>query len=142
MKVLEIIVIGGLIGLGASDLYSQDKKMHKHKYEMKMDSSCQHHDMDKCMMDKDMMMPKVKKQVSPVYPRGAKEQGAEGLVYICAHVNEKGLVEKVHVSKSSGRNDLDSSAVESVKKYEFEPGMKNGKCVHTHVTIPVKYKLH
>jgi TonB family protein len=159
MRVLDVIVVSALVGFGVQNAYSQDKKMHDHMKKdmnMRMDScevkedTCnmyqqmhenKMHKDNYIMNDKDVTPPKVKKQFSPGYPTDAKQQGAQGLAYICAHIDEKGLVSKVHVMKSSGRYDLDSSAVESVKKYEFEPAMKDGKPVKTEVTIPVQYKL-
>jgi TonB family protein len=85
--------------------------------------------------------PRYRENTHPVYPAVARSRGYEGMVLLAAEVAADGRVEKVAIKKSSGYASLDRSALESVKRWKFDPGRKLGKPVAMWVDVPVKFVL-
>jgi TonB family protein len=56
----------------------------------------------------------------PALPNGEKPEG-EGL-FICRVDVRTGLVKSVSISKSTGHSILDKAAVDSFKRWKFQPG--------------------
>ncbi len=67
-------------------------------------------------------------KVPPVYPEIAVKLRAQGTVQVQLVVQPDGTAASVAVEKALGYG-LDESAVEAVKKWRFQPGMKDGKAV-------------
>jgi protein TonB len=65
----------------------------------------------------------------PPYPPLARRLKLEGEVWLSVHVAADGRVLQVSVARSSGHDMLDTTAVESVKKWRFEPATLDGKPV-------------
>jgi len=77
----------------------------------------------------------------PEYPAAAFRAGEEGTVLIRADVDARGNAGNVDIAKRSGSRDLDRAAVDAVRKWRFEPAMKNGKAVASTVEVPVDFTL-
>ncbi|WP_175967693.1 energy transducer TonB [Burkholderia sp. BCC0322] len=65
---------------------------------------------------------------APVYPVTARQSGHKGRVVIGFTVKESGAVVDIGVSVSSGYEDLDNAAVQSIENMICEP-LKGGKDV-------------
>jgi protein TonB len=65
----------------------------------------------------------------PAYPSLARRLKLEGEVRLSVQVDSDGRVLKASVALSSGHDLLDSTAIESVKKWRFEPATLDGKPV-------------
>ncbi len=77
----------------------------------------------------------------PPYPRRAREQGWEGKVILRLDISSKGSVEQSSVQKSSGYPLLDSSAIQAIRAWTFEPA-KNGEFpVASAVNLPINFNL-
>ena len=63
------------------------------------------------------------------------------MVILKVFVNRDGSVGDAKVFKSSGYAILDKSAMKSVKKWEFEPGMRGDDKMEMWVRIPVRFQL-
>jgi TonB family protein len=83
--------------------------------------------------------PRVRKQVKPEYPREAFEARIQGTVLVEALVDERGHISKARVVQSVP--GLDEAALDAVRKWQFEPAMKNGKPVATIIHIPVAFRI-
>jgi protein TonB len=59
----------------------------------------------------------------------ARRLKLEGEVWLSVHIDVDGRVLGVNIQHSSGHDMLDSTAVESVKKWRFEPATVDGKPV-------------
>lgn len=81
-------------------------------------------------------------QVSPEYPRLAKQAGITGLVWVKALVDKEGNVKKAMVYKSSGTASLDEAAVAASYSNKFKPGIQNGRPVNCWVTYKVSFDLN
>jgi len=75
------------------------------------------------------------------YPKSAREEGIEGRVMVRYTVTEQGLPENVEVERSSGDHQLDRSAVSTVEKMRFIPGVIDGERASMAMTVPVIYRL-
>lgn len=84
--------------------------------------------------------PKAVKQVPPKYPRNLQSEGVPGEVVIYFIVDEKGKVTRAEVRKATHK-DFIKPALEAVKQWAFEPGMKDGRTVKTKVICPINFKL-
>ena len=77
----------------------------------------------------------------PPYPRAARRRGMEGLVEINILVDRQGRVKEQRLHQSSGYNILDRAALKAVKKWRFDPGVKDGKVCEMWVKVPVRFRL-
>ena len=86
-------------------------------------------------------MPEMIKMVNPEYPKEAKKKGIEGDVWIKALVIKDGTVNKVVVSKTSGNELLDKSAMTAAYQNIFKPGLQKDKPVACWITYKVTFEL-
>ena len=86
------------------------------------------------------VMPVLKQEVKPSYPEIAKKLGAKGVVYLRVLVDENGRVKDVKVTRSSGYDFLDNSAVEAAKGYIFEPAKdQNGNPMAVWIPLTIRF---
>ncbi|MCD4742114.1 MAG: energy transducer TonB [Desulfobacteraceae bacterium] len=88
-----------------------------------------------------IIKPVYKDNPLPQYPIRARKRGYEGIVELMVQVSKKGRVSNLWIFKSSNYKSLDNQAVKNVKKWIFEPGIKNGEPEEMWVKIPVKFEL-
>jgi TonB family protein len=84
--------------------------------------------------------PKPRFQVTPVYPASCKERNIEGTVSLLIRTNKEGAVTSIKV-RQKAHPDLDTSAVEALRQWKFEPDLANGKPVPSVFFMSVDYKL-
>ena len=80
-------------------------------------------------------------QVRPSYPTVPRRLGIEGTTMLRVHVLEDGRIAEVTVERSAGHPDLDQAAVESVRRWRFEPARRGEEKVPMWVRIPVEFTL-
>ena len=80
---------------------------------------------------------KVAKSVKPVYPMMATEKQIQGEVMLKVSVDESGSVE--HAEVVSGDPILASAALDALKKWKFEPFIKNGKPIKVVTNLPFDF---
>ena len=80
-------------------------------------------------------------KITPRYPPQALRQHEEGTVILMILVGVDGLPKDVKVEKSSGHRDLDRAAMEAVRKYRFNPEIRNGKKVEGYARVPITFNL-
>jgi len=77
-----------------------------------------------------------------VYPELAIRAGIEGIVFIKALVNEKGIVEDAAVMKSSGANvGFEEAALQAARKIRWKPALQREHPIKVWIGFPVKFKL-
>jgi len=86
-------------------------------------------------------MPRYKENPPPDYPRVARTRGYEGRTLLRVEVFETGKAGRIEITTSSGFEILDTAALNSVKKWTFVPGTKNGKKIRQWVMVPVRFDL-
>jgi TonB family protein len=80
----------------------------------------------------------VKKSV-PVYPVDAKKAKIQGKVALDAIIGKDGTIQ--HLSVISGPTELQQSAMDAVRQWEYQPFLLNGNPVEVETTINVIYTL-
>jgi protein TonB len=81
------------------------------------------------------------KNPAPVYPALARQNGEQGKVLVRVFVNENGKAEKVTLKKSSGYEQLDDSALETVKNWQFVPAHRGVEALSAWVVVPISFSL-
>ena len=74
------------------------------------------------------------------YPELAYANRVEGKVILKVSIDENGKVTEAHIVRGIGFG-CDESALESITKCDFKPGVLNGKKIKTTISIPVLFKI-
>lgn len=82
------------------------------------------------------------KNPKPAYPMGPYREGIEGTVWLRVQVLEDGSVGSVELAQTSGNEDLDQSALTTVKKWRFKAAVQGGVTAAQFIRIPITFKLH
>lgn len=77
----------------------------------------------------------------PEYPWAARRAGREGRVVVKVSVRPDGQVAQAEVARSSGHASLDESALETVRRWRFEPAVQAGIPVAGTTTVPITFRL-
>jgi protein TonB len=78
---------------------------------------------------------------APKYPAESVAAREHGKVELSVEISATGRPESVKLEKSSGYERLDRAAIEAVRRWRFNPAIRNGQPVPTRVNIPVLFKL-
>ena len=62
----------------------------------------------------------------PVYPAVSKRLGEQGKIVLRVLISADGIPQKVEIKQSSGFERLDRQAVDTVSRWRFVPGTRNG----------------
>jgi protein TonB len=77
----------------------------------------------------------------PPYPDTALANGEQGDVLVGVYVSSSGHIKKFRVAQSSGFDDLDDAAVESVLGWRFVPATHDGNPVSEWTTVKVVFQM-
>jgi periplasmic protein TonB len=77
----------------------------------------------------------------PVYSLEVRARKEEGVVMLRAEVDTQGKVTSVSLVQSSGFADLDESALDAVKNWQFKPAQIAGIPVSSSAKIPIRFRL-
>jgi protein TonB len=79
---------------------------------------------------------------APDYPDEARTLGEQGTVMLRVTVGADGTVRQVTLEKSSGFQDLDDAAEETVRdEWRFVPAIRNGSAIDSWVLVPIRFTL-
>ena len=76
----------------------------------------------------------------PEYSEEARKAKFQGTVTLSLVVDEKGNPTQIRVTRPLGLG-LDQKAIESVQKWKFKPGIKDGKPVAVQASVEVNFRL-
>ena len=85
--------------------------------------------------------PSVAKQIKPVYPPDAREDGVEGVTVVLALIDPEGKVAEVKLEKGSGDRRLDRAALDAVRQWTYNPCLRDGVPVKSSVRVRVEFRL-
>lgn len=88
-----------------------------------------------------MARPMYRVNPPPVYPKLARKRGYEGTVVLQVLVNKQGRVDNLQIDLSSNHTMLDRAALNSVRKWHFEPGRRGNEKIDVWVKVPVTFTL-
>lgn len=77
----------------------------------------------------------------PRYPPQAMRRREEGEVLLRVLVGTDGRPVQIEVERSSRSRLLDQAAIQAVREWVFNPGMKEGVPVQSWVIVPIKFSL-
>lgn len=77
----------------------------------------------------------------PPYPDTALANGEQGDVLVGVYVGSSGRIEKYRVAQSSGFDDLDDAALESVLNWRFIPASRDGSPVSDWTAVRIVFQL-
>jgi periplasmic protein TonB len=77
----------------------------------------------------------------PVYPRQSKRMGEQGTVVVRVLIGLQGTAEKAEIRISSGFARLDQAALETVQRWRYVPGKRNGAPEAMWFNVPVRFIL-
>jgi bla regulator protein BlaR1 len=86
-------------------------------------------------------MPTYNRVVAPRYPKLAVAEKRGGRVLLRVLVGSDGLPQQVEVEASSGSEDLDASAVGTVRKWVFNAAHDGHKAVPVWVGVPIDFQI-
>jgi len=84
--------------------------------------------------------PRVIFQTPPVYPPELRSRGVQGTVYITFIVDKTGRVVRPTIEKSTDPR-FDRFAIEAIRQWRFEPGMRNGSEVQFKMRVPITFSV-
>lgn len=78
----------------------------------------------------------------PTYPASALRNGVQGSVVASLNVDPRGHVTDANIVQRTGSRDrdLDRSVLSTVRQWQFEPAMSNGRAVASVVRVPVDFR--
>ncbi|MGC4072782.1 MAG: energy transducer TonB [Nibricoccus sp.] len=85
-------------------------------------------------------LPVVKKQVRPKYPTDLRKKGITGDVNVHIVVSSSGDVAEAEVIDSPNEQ-FSEAALEAVRQWKFEPGLKDGVPVAVRLKFPIQFRL-
>jgi TonB family protein len=77
----------------------------------------------------------------PVYPQQARKQALSATVVLEVVITEEGKTANIKVAKPAGHG-FDEAAVESVRRWTFDPGTYRGKQVPVIVDLKINFEPH
>ncbi len=77
----------------------------------------------------------------PPYPALARRRGWQGTVLCRIAVGPDGAVAEARLERSSGYSVLDDAALEAVREWRFQPGLRSGKRATIEVLHQVRFQL-
>lgn len=86
--------------------------------------------------------PKAVLKSPPDYPSEARSRGVSGFVVVKILVGMSGAIENVAVEESEPSGFFDQAALDAVKRWRFEPALKNGKVVADWTKQRIKFELN
>lgn len=79
-------------------------------------------------------------QIAPMYPPDLKRAGVRGQVVAEFIVTKEGRVVKIMI-KSSTHAEFNRPVMDALRRWQFEPGVKDDKNVNTRVRLPFFFNL-
>lgn len=77
----------------------------------------------------------------PPYPALSKRMGEQGKVVVRAFIGTDGTASRAEVQSSSGYQRLDQTAVQTVLRWRYVPGKRNGVAEAMWFNIPIVFEL-
>ena len=83
-------------------------------------------------------MPQANFRAPPPYPADMQVAGITGTVVVSLVVDSEGVVRDAFPAKST-RPEFEAAAVQAIKQWTFDPGVKGGRFVNTRLEMPITF---
>jgi protein TonB len=84
---------------------------------------------------------KVTRRVEPNYPSASRRAGEQGTAVFGVLVDPSGHPQEVKVQTSSGYDRLDQAAIEAIRRWMFNPAMRDSHRVAAWTSVRVRFQL-
>lgn len=78
----------------------------------------------------------------PRYPSDAMRRGVGGTVRVKVTVAADGSVEQLDIVETSGNRSLDRAALETLRRWKFQPATRAGQPVSADVVVPISFDIN
>ncbi len=85
--------------------------------------------------------PRIVKKVLPAYPFRARRMGIEGELVVKFIVDIDGKVKNIRILSAKPKGIFEQTVLNTLTRWRFIPGKKNGHVVKTVMVLPVQFKL-
>ncbi|WP_448550001.1 energy transducer TonB [Thalassotalea fusca] len=90
-----------------------------------------------------IVLPEPIERVAPKYPIKAARESREGWARYSFIIEKDGSVSNVVVNETSGSSDMTREGLRAIKRWKYEPAMKDGKPVQQcNNTVQMDFKMH
>ena len=79
---------------------------------------------------------------APLYPQLSRKKKEQGTVLLLILVKADGTVGEIKLKTSSGFSRLDQAAKQAVKRWQFQPALKDGQPIDFWYELPLKFRLN
>lgn len=83
----------------------------------------------------------VTRRVEPSYPPASRRAGEQGTVVFAVLVDPNGHPKDVKVQTSSGHDRLDQAAMDAIRRWTFNPAVRDSQKVEAWTRVRVKFQL-
>jgi protein TonB len=83
----------------------------------------------------------VTRRVEPSYPPASRRAGEQGTVVFSVLVDPSGHPQEIRVQTSSGYERLDQAAMEAIRRWLFNPAVRDSQRVAAWTSVRVKFRL-
>jgi TonB family protein len=80
-------------------------------------------------------------KANPVFPHEARSQNISGSVNVKILIGISGGVEKIEIVNAEPPGFFEKSAIESIKKWRFEPALNEGQAQASWISQKIKFEL-
>ena len=84
--------------------------------------------------------PSVARKVEPQFPEGLRHQGLTATVVLRVVVGSDGRIGTPLIQRIDGRREFGDAAIKAVRRWEFTPGMKDGRPVDVETSIEINFR--
>jgi beta-lactamase regulating signal transducer with metallopeptidase domain len=89
----------------------------------------------------DVEPPKLIRNVRPVFPQSARDQGVQGAVAFLAIIGKAGFIVSAQPTTTDAPPDLVQAALDAIKQWQYLPARLNGQPVDIVTEITVNFRL-
>lgn len=89
---------------------------------------------------KGISSPVLTREVKPIYPQDAKDEGVKGVVELEGVVEKDGSIDQIRVTRNVDAR-LDEAAIKALSQWQFKPGTKDGEAVRVRVNVELTFTL-
>lgn len=82
-----------------------------------------------------------KRDVAPIYPPDAQRKGTEGWVDVEFTIAMDGTTQQLVVREAQPAGVFDKAAVDALRKWRFEPVIRNGAAVNQRAVLRMRFAL-
>ena len=77
---------------------------------------------------------------APRYPAASLRRGETGTVLVRATIGVDGRPRRIEVARSSGSRRLDRAAEDAIRRWRFQPAIRDGQPVEADVNVPIEFR--